>query len=83
MNKHTKKAIALAAAVTSLGASLGVAPIKAEAAVDMFGVQSNADSLKKSTQGKISTQVKIETQATTPVSNQSKVSNQHKWTGNK
>jgi len=74
MNKHTKKAIALAAAVTSLGASLGVATVSVDAAV----VQNTADSLKKATQGKISTQVKIETQATTPVSNQNKLSNQVK-----
>ena len=83
MKKQTKKALALAAAVTTLGTSLGVAPATSEAAVDMFGVQSNADSLKKANQGKISTQGKIETQTTTPVSNQLKISNQNKWTGNK
>ncbi|MCF8217247.1 MAG: hypothetical protein K9I59_10515 [Chlorobium sp.] len=83
MNKHKKKALALAAAATVLGTSLGVAPVTAEAAVDMFGVQSNADSLKKARQGKISTQGKIESQTPTPVSNQGKVSNQIKWTNTK
>lgn len=74
MNKHTKKALALAAAVTSLGTSLGVTPVSVEASV----VQNTADSLKKATQGKISTQGKIESQTPTPVSNQSKISNQIK-----
>lgn len=76
MNKHTKKALALAAAATVLGTSLGVAPVTTEAAV----VQSPVDSLKKSNQVKISTQGKVETQTQTPVSNQGKVSNQIKWT---
>ncbi|MBM3422731.1 MAG: hypothetical protein FJY09_05725 [Chlorobi bacterium] len=48
MNRHAKQALALAAAVTSLGTSLGVAPATAEAAV----IQNTADSLKKANQGK-------------------------------
>jgi len=79
MNRQTKKVLALAAAAAALGTSLGVAPASTEAGE----VQSHADSLKKSNQGKISTQGKIETQTQTPVSNQVKVSNQIKWTNTK
>ncbi|MCW8795905.1 MAG: hypothetical protein OQK67_02460 [Chlorobium sp.] len=72
MNKRAKKAITLAAAVTSLGTSLGVAPVDAQAAVDMFLQQGKKDSVRESTQGKIeSTQGKIE-------STQGKISNQEK-----
>ncbi|NTW64017.1 MAG: hypothetical protein HGA46_08030 [Chlorobiaceae bacterium] len=81
MNNKTTKAIALAAAVTSLGASLGVATQHAEARTTLS--QGTADTLRQSDQIKLSNQEKLSTQE--KISTQSKThvqpgtSNQIKW----
>ncbi|TLU82044.1 MAG: hypothetical protein FDX30_11155 [Chlorobium sp.] len=87
MNKTTKKAMALAAAVTSLATSLGVGTLESQAAVDQANQQGEQEKLsnnhKLPTQGKLSTQHKISSQHKTSsflkTSNQQKTSNQIKW----
>jgi hypothetical protein len=88
MNNRTKKAIALAAAVTSLGASLGVAQAETHAIkggnngiigpIDSHNIKWS-DSKGDSAQGKLSNQHKI----IKNTSNQSKGSNNIKWENNK
>lgn len=87
MNKKAKKTIALAAAVTSLGTSLGVGVLESQAAVDQTdqqGTQENLSNQQKLTsQGKLSSQHKISSQHKTSsflkTSDQLKTSNQIKW----
>ncbi|NTU44984.1 MAG: hypothetical protein HGA99_05615 [Chlorobiaceae bacterium] len=91
MIKRTKKAIALTAAVTALGASLGVATEESQAAVDKVETngliiqngrsgENNSPAVggvKKSDQIKLSTQSKTSNQIKTPAAG--KISNQIKW----
>ncbi|ABL64527.1 hypothetical protein [Chlorobium phaeobacteroides] len=85
MNKKTTKALTLAAAVTSLGASLGVVTRHAEARTTLS--QGTADTLRQSDQIKLSNQQKLSTQG--KISTQSKThvqtgtSNQIKWQNSK
>ncbi len=79
MKMHNRKALSIAAVAASLGASLGVAPVDAHAAVDMFLQGGTKDSLRESTQGKVeSNQGKIES-SQGKISTQSKISDQMKW----
>ena len=76
MNKKSKQALALAAAVTSLSASLGVAYESAQAAVET-AKKVTTDSVKQSTKAKAVAPTKISTQIKSPAAN--KTSNQIKW----
>ena len=91
MNNRTKKTIALAAAVTSLGASLGVIQAETHAIkggnngiigpIDSHTIKWS-DSKGDSAQGKLSNQHKIVIEGKN-TSNQSKGSNNIKWENNK
>ncbi|NTU59271.1 MAG: hypothetical protein HGB00_10230 [Chlorobiaceae bacterium] len=87
MNKRSKKAIAMAAAVTSLGAALGVAteelhaesaaPAKEAKAIKLDNVKADSAQIKLSNQHKGSTQIKMSDQHKIPTDN--KGSNAIKW----
>jgi hypothetical protein len=84
MKNRTKKAVALAAAVTSLGASLGVSTEESQAAVDKLKQQSVPDSAKQSTyikkdNSKISSPGKISNQHKTQIGIEDKASHSIKW----
>ncbi len=80
MNKKTKQAMALAAAVASLGASLGVAYEDAHAAVET-AQKVKTDSVKQAAKVKAAAPTKVSTQIKNPAA--SKTSTQIKWENKK